>query len=702
MKKGLKIGVIILVVLVVLAGSGFSVLRSGMLVKPTARSLENRLEIHTYDILDWQFAQEQGLLADYQEASYTPDEPYIIVDPYEMNPLSALILFEAQKPCDVQVEIVGDDSYATYTYTKKAGTTHLEIPIIGLYAGRENTVNLTLQYQDGTEEHVTHAITTEPLPVDMQEYQLEVSKPEKMEPGISLFIACFNHSYNVLLDNNAQVRGYLSNVDMAHGTSMILLKNGNMLATGDEYKQVPYNMSSLFEFNWLGKIFREYEVPNAVHHDISELPNGNILAVSNNANMFQTGTREDVVIIIDRETGAVIKEYDFRNIIDEMRDPYHHFHPDIKNVLNIDWMHTNAAIYKEDTDSILVSSPTQSMVISIDAQTSAINWILGPHEGYEGSSAFMKEFLLTPQGDNFEWQWTQHQPMLLPDQDGNADTVDILLFDNGQSKSFTKEGSTAPADNYSRGVQFRINEKTKTVEQIWSYGKERASDCYATFLGDADYLAETGNRIMAYGGQLRLDGVPVDDIVSGVVGETVTNSRVVEVTEDLEVVYEVSVHDTPHSTSAETYQVERLPLYSPKSFDYTLATIQGQRVGTSYTNPLNTVMKAPNFYIGKLGESFKQIYRQGDRLVINGQQTHDGKTYILSQSFLVFRSRDNTYVFGANSGLNGQYFASIDLSTFAPGEYQLSVAGGVKEGNDMASDKIIQGHVATGYKVTVS
>ena len=37
-----------------------------------------------------------------------------------------------------------------------------------------------------------------------------------MEPGITMFIACFQDSYTALLDNNADVRGYLSNQYMAH------------------------------------------------------------------------------------------------------------------------------------------------------------------------------------------------------------------------------------------------------------------------------------------------------------------------------------------------------------------------------------------------------------------------------------------------------------------------------------------------------
>ena len=169
---------------------------------------------------------------------------------------------------------------------------------------------------------------------------------------------------------------------------------------------------------------------------------------------------------------------------------------------NIDWMHMNAALWDKRDDGIIVSSPMQSMVVKIDSKTSGIKWILGPHEGYEGRFAYLKKYLLTPVGKGFEWQWCQHKPMILPRQDDNPAALDILLLDNGQSKSFTKAGSISPQKNYSRGVQYRIDENKMTIRQIWQYGKERGTECYTTFLGSADYLPASRNRLIAFGGQL--------------------------------------------------------------------------------------------------------------------------------------------------------------------------------------------------------
>jgi arylsulfate sulfotransferase len=696
-KGKLCISFIVLIAFILFAGIMFFLFQNGVFVTPTDYSLKKMAEIPQYDVLKWQYERETEILADYSQGTYFMQDPYVIVDPYDMNPCSALVMFEAEKPGDIEITIKGDDVYSTYRYTKKISGTHYEIPIIGLYAGRENTVILN----DNKGNTSELKISTEPLPVDFQTYNLEKTMPEKMEPGVTLFTACFEHSYSALLDNNAQIRGYLSNKNMAHGTSIILLKNGNMLSTGDEYKLIPYNMSSLWEFNWLGKIFMEYEIPNAVHHDVTELPNGDFLAVSNNKDMFISGTREDVVIIIDRKTGNIKKEYDFRKIIDETRKPYHYFDPDIINTVTIDWMHANTAIYDKTDNSIIVSSPIQSQVISIDAETSAINWISGPHEGYDGSAEFLKKYLLAPTGTGFEWHWGQHEPMLLPDFDNNADTIDLLMLDDGQNRSFTEENAIKANDNYSRGVQYRINKKTKTIEQIWQYGKERGAQCYTTFLGDADYLPDSGNRLMAFGGQIRNNGFAVDDIINVVLGELVTNSRVVEVTESGEVVYEVSVWENKYTNSAETYQVERLPLYLSDSFDYELGEVKGERVGESYLCSISKRITAPKFYSDKIGVTLERIYMENGRLVADGNLTYDNKTFLLGRAFFILRSKEATYIYAANSGLNSRFIMSLDTKELKSGTYQLSIAGVVREGNDLLKGEIFEGHIKTGYKITV-
>jgi len=682
LKKKIILSAITVAAVLIIAAS---LLLLGVLVHPF--NMDELTEVPIFDILEFQWNREQEILAVFAQYNYTIDDPFIVIDPYDMNPLSALILFSTDSAAYADVVIQGDDEFATFRYTHRVVPPRAEIPIIGLYAGRTNIVTLTIDGRTWEYE-----ITTEPLPVDFPDYILHVSVPEKMAPGVTLLTAIFE-SYSPLIDHNAQVRGFFSNKRIGHGTSMIVLENGNMLSTGDEFMMIPYHKSFLIEYNWLGKIFRVYDVPNGIHHSIYEMPNGNILASSNNINMRQTGTREDVAIIIDRTTGEVIRTFDFREIIDETRAPHHHFHPGVLNAPITDWMHMNAAVFDPVHNAVITSSPTQSMVISIDADTSAINWILGPHYNHRED---LQRYLLTPIGEGFEWSWAQHDPRILYSDDPNI--INILIFDNGANRSFYKETSIAAIDNYSRAVKYRISLADMTIEQLWQFGEELGSDYYSTYLGNAVLLGDT--VLINFGGKLRQDGVPTDDLISSVMGITVTNSAIMEVTLDGEIVFEVSVHENDFTAAAGTYMATRIPLFVSESFSALLGDVRGERVGSPPVSRRADDINIPPIYFGRMSADLREIHRVGDRLVIEGTLFNDGQTRLLSRAYIVLRGRSGAHVFETHSGFNGRFFLSVDLAELPPGQYQIAFIGATVEGNDALGNRTI-GHFRTNYRVTV-
>ena len=470
-------------------GIAVAVLLSGILVVPTKASLAKATPVPTYDILQDQQQRELAILADYAKGSYSPQDPYIIQDPYQANPLSALMLFETAQPAQTTVTVIGKNQPVTFQFTIDGYTTHHEVAILGLYPGQANQVDLAVAYQNGQAQTFHQVIQTEPLPYDFPNLKVQVSKPEEMEPGVDLMTACLDTNYTYLLDANGDVRGYFTNKNFGHCDSMHVLKNGRLLVTGDVQKLMPYNMYTIWEMNLLGKVFVEYEIPNAVHHDMLELPEGDILAVSNNANMpLGYNSREDVIVRINRQTGAVTDQYDLRQILDERRTPYTHYDPGVLNAPNKDWSHTNSVEFDASDNSIIVSSPIQSAVVKFNADTKAIDWILSSPEGWEGEFSKFQKYLLKPIGTPFEWQWGQHSAKILPDTDGDPKTMDILLFDNGQNRSFSQANAVNPVDNYYRAVIYPINEVDRTVEQLWEYGKNLGSGAYATFLGSVDQL----------------------------------------------------------------------------------------------------------------------------------------------------------------------------------------------------------------------
>jgi hypothetical protein len=86
MKKKILISLaIILAVVIVVAG----ILFSGVLVMPTSASLEKATPVESFDVLEFQYQRELDILQDYARGTYTPQDPYIIQDPYQANPLSS-------------------------------------------------------------------------------------------------------------------------------------------------------------------------------------------------------------------------------------------------------------------------------------------------------------------------------------------------------------------------------------------------------------------------------------------------------------------------------------------------------------------------------------------------------------------------------------------------------------------------------------
>ncbi|NLZ14901.1 MAG: hypothetical protein GXY29_12015, partial [Thermotogaceae bacterium] len=328
-------------------------------------------------------------------------------------------------------------------------------------------------------------------------------------------------------------------------------------------------------------------------------------------------------------------------------------------------------------------------------------WILGPHEGYEGEFQRFRPFLLTPLGDAFEWFWCQHAPEILPDLDGNPDTLDLLVFDNGQNRSFSSETAVPPSENYSRAVHYRIDEKAKTVQQLWQYGKELGSAYYASFLGDVDDLKKTGNRLITFGGQLYTNDQPCEDIVSGVFGQTVTRSRIIEVTPAGETVYEIAVRENAYTLSAETYQAERISFSDIGKTWSPLSETVAQRMGEPEMCVPTREIAPPLFFTKRMSADFSKFYREGNRLIIDGQLRYDNKSYLIGRAYIVFRSQDNVAIFPSYGGMNGRFFSSVDLSAVDEGEYLISIAGVVREGNDAASGKMRSGHFSTPYKITI-
>ena len=485
---------------------------------------ENQVE-NVVSLMEKQIQDENKL----EISGYTLDDPNVVLNPYEISPLTALVIFETDEEVSPEVTIHGDSDLTTYTHTFAKGTEHY-LPIYGLYAGRENKVTIKC----GDEEKEL-TIKTDELPDDFI-LPTSVKKNESKLSNDLYFYTPSSSGYTAAYDVNGDVRWYLTESAI---WEINRLDNGRLLVSTERLAEVPYYSTGLYEMDMLGKIYTEYSLPGGYHHDYYEMENGNLLVASDDFNN-DSGTVEDYVVEIDRKNGNIVKTFDLKDIL-KMTDGKS------ENWIEYDWFHNNSVWYDKKTNSITLSGRHQDAVINIDYDTGKLNWILGDPEGW--SDEYQKYFF-KPVGDNFEWQWSQHAAMITPEGY-------VFLFDNGNNKSKNEKNYVKAEDSYSRGVMYKIDTDKMTIEQVWEYGKERGSDFYSPYISDVDYLDK--NHYIVHSGGISYKDGKIQNQPAGLAGSDTLKSDTVELLDD-EVIFEMVL-------PTNTYRVEKMSLYGDDEFE---------------------------------------------------------------------------------------------------------------------------------------
>lgn len=525
---------------------------------------------------------------------YTIDEPNIILNPYEISPLTALVMFETNDYVSPTVTVVGKSEKTTYTHTFKESKTHY-LEILGLYPDYNNEV--IISYGDVTKKIY---IQTDKLPNNFVMPSSIYKDEDKLDNEL-YFYTPSSIGYTCAYDINGDVRWYLTESFI---WEINRLRNGNLLLSTDKLVNNPYYTTGLYEMNMLGKIYFEYNIDGGYHHDYYEMPNGNILVLSNN---FANGTVEDYVVELDLRDGSIVKKFDLTNIL-PMNEG------ESENSTTYDWFHNNSVWYDEKSNSITLSGRHMDAVINISYDTGKLNWIIGDSTNY--SSEWQKYFF-KPIGDNFEWQWSQHSAKITPDGY-------VFIFDNGNNKSKIKEKYVDASNSYSRGVMYKIDTVNMTIEQIWEYGKERGSDFYSPYISNVLYLEEN-HFVVHSGGIVKVNGIP-SNYPAGLSNEEVSlKSDTVELLNN-EVIYELIL-------PTNNYRVRKMEMYSNSEYKQGVGVRLGSVSKTEESNKHTIIVKSKDIdnNYNKHNITFD---KEVNRLVFSGTFLKDDKVKIILDKFL--------------------------------------------------------------------
>jgi putative cell wall-binding protein len=466
--------------------------------------------------------------------------PILTQAPNTSTPLVTVVNATTTVPTKLTVAIT--DGSNSWVHESDDFTTDHEIPLLGFRPGRTHEIDIVATDTDGTSYETAPILTwTAPeLPTGFPTMTV-TGDSTAAEPGLTLFpVYRFTgtNKYVVAVDTAGDVVWY-------HETDEIFgdvrqLPSGNLLMVRDK--------DDIVEMDILGNVVREWHASNrspapsgsipidtdSIHHEVVPLASGNYLTLSSEVRTFESYLVDAShpnppaepakvvgdVIVEFAANGDVVSETKLLDILDPFRIGWNaldvNYWDNYYSAKTVDWSHANAVISSGD-GGFIVSLRHQDALVKIDG-TGQLVWILGDPNGWGPAYA---PYLLQPVGGAFSWPYHQHAPEL-------TSVGTILLFDNHNGGAFPPD--TQVADPRSRAVEYRINESSMTVQQVWEYAP---GNLYASFIGDADELPTTGNVLVTFGG-LRDE---VDEQPS---------ARLVEVTRDQSptVVWELRVEDT--------------------------------------------------------------------------------------------------------------------------------------------------------------
>ncbi len=425
---------------------------------------------------------EKEFLEAFEEKKPSLEEATILVNPYETNPLAALILFKTKDKVEATLTVHGKKNRREDIVKTFAATDSHVLPVIALYEGQ---TKVSVKLSNG--ENKEFIITSQELPADICRCRNIMTDIDYFGTDL-MFLTPADIGRAEAFDYRGNIRWLCTERTMF---DIKRLKNGNIMTGAGRYSRMPYNSTGLWEMTLVGKVVREYRMPGNYHHDHWELENGNIIALTQD---FSTNTVEDMLVELDRNTGEALRTWDFKNFLPQnvggsgSQDAH-------------DWFHNNALWVCEKTQTITLSGRHQDVIVNFNMADSTLNWIIGDPEGWPQE---MQKYFFKPVGDtaNFDWQYEQHACVICPNGD-------VMAFDNGQWRAKSKEKYIKNRDNFSRGVRYRIDKEKMEIEQVWQFGKEWGQHFFSPYICNVEYYSD-GHYLVHSGGIGSIDGYASD------------------------------------------------------------------------------------------------------------------------------------------------------------------------------------------------
>jgi hypothetical protein len=399
-----------------------------------------------------------------------------------------------------------------------------------------------------------------PMPADFPGILVDVSQPDRMEPGVTLLgVNTSGIHYVVLLDAAGTVR-WIFDQGEDHFYQMVW-DPGQRTITGVSSNGTlgRIDLAGRTQATWVPTGMRpvgETEIPvdaDAFHHDLAIDAAGRFVALHHHVETmrFRTAYEDpaahaeqavwvDDIVRFDPDTGQVDRQIPLVEVLDPERLGYDSL-DDVAGAR--DWTHCNALVPDAD-GGLMLSCRNQDALVHFDPQGD-VDWIAGNPAGWPPDLDALR---LAPIGD-MSWFYHQHGPQWL-------DADRLILFDNGNWRASPGDGQLPVEAQNSRILALSVDTDARTIAQDWAW-EPADGPLFSSAMGSARALPTTGNTLAAFGFDSRVQGVPLTDAGLGQHG-----IRAVEFDASGEVVWQVRV-EAPVALAEDGWNTFRAERFTP-------------------------------------------------------------------------------------------------------------------------------------------
>lgn len=344
--------------------------------------------------------------------SYSIENAYVKLNPYEISPLSAIIIFYTQS--EEEVEVFINDEF----FTKMEKSKEHAIPIYGLYEDYDNVITLKINGKSYDKHIKTDASNIK--------YPLNISKNEVLNNENDLIFTVSSYeTYFTGWDRKGKLRFYLT-VD--NRMDVEWLPNGHFLI-GTSEGQVRENFLSLVEMDYLGKIYNYYNLEHGYGFEMQILKNGNyMLAGGDKAIYFD----HQYIYEMNPSDGSVINELDIYDVIKKIDPEFLDEYLGQKAI-------RNGFFYNEETDELVVSFREINTIFCFNFKEKTLKYVFTGTSKLFSSSVWNQYLVKVKSG---RYPMGQHTTTIT--KDGY-----LAFFNNGYDRySITFDGLNNITDNF--------------------------------------------------------------------------------------------------------------------------------------------------------------------------------------------------------------------------------------------------------------